>query len=370
MLGGDVSTTNSFMSAPTPEPDLCRDIELIKCDDTLTANGYANFNHVSDNDEDPGACENPGEVDNDVEKVADVPKSSEVEITWIAFQTLRKDLERAQQELRTRDEQCRALSRVRDEVDLEIEELTASLFEEAHKMVNDANVGRASAEKKLHETQLKLDGLQAEVAALKVLVITSTPAKSGTNSIRKASSTSPLCSYCDTYVYATTEYNERSVVEPSDKKEVDPLIFQFFVSWIEGGCPFKENEFLALILKDDITPCLRFSNDDLAKLVYKAVQNNTLAIEPIQSKPKKCSLSNIVGHCTYRIRLADMDLWYPISSSCRARIVSVIDFLTFLRYIQQGILKKDINVLYWQMMKKRAEISLARLGMERKSTSK
>ena len=33
------------------------------------------------------------------------------------------------QELRNRDDQCKALSRVRDEVDLEVEELTASLFE-------------------------------------------------------------------------------------------------------------------------------------------------------------------------------------------------------------------------------------------------
>ena len=234
-------------------------------------------------------------------------------------------------------------------------------------MVHEANVGRASAEKKLYETELTKDGLQAEVAALKAIV--NSQPRSGSPSSGRASSQT-MCSNCDTFVYSTNEFNEWTVVDANSKKEVDPMTFQFFVSWIESGCPLKENEFLSLILKDDITPCLRFPNDDMAKSVYKAVQSNTLAIEPIQSKPKKCSLTNIVGNCPYRIWIANSDQWYPVSSSCRSRIVTVVDFLTFLRYIRQGILKKDINVLYWQMMKHRAEISLARLGMDRKSSKK
>lgn len=385
MLATEIKSVNTFKCAPTPvEPEIIPNVVPIKIDEKMaetTTNGYDSNNEYSNINGKDGAAVVPGRPANDVvgqtaNHVTQEEVFEEEEYTFEAFQKLRTELERAQSELRTRNATCESLSRVREEVDLEIEELTASLFEEAHKMVNEANVGRASADKKLYETQLKLDGLQAEVTSLKALVMSSSPAASPKpkTTFRKsstaASSTtvggSRMCTNCDTFVYNTNEFNDWTVVEPSTRKEVDPLSFQYFVSWIESGCPFKENDFLNGILKDDISPCLRFSDETLSKAVYKSVQNNTLAIEPIQSKPKKCSLCYIMGNCPYRIRLADADVWYPISGSCRARIVSVIDFLTFLRYIRQGILKKDINVLYWEMMKHRAEISLARLGMERR----
>jgi Rab-3A-interacting protein len=44
-------------------------------------------------------------------------------------------------------------------------------------MVREANVAQAQAEKALKESQMKVEVLQAEVAALKTLVITSTPSR-------------------------------------------------------------------------------------------------------------------------------------------------------------------------------------------------
>ena len=44
-------------------------------------------------------------------------------------------------------------------------------------MVQEANVKRASAEKYLAESNMKIDGLETEVAALKTLVLTSTPSQ-------------------------------------------------------------------------------------------------------------------------------------------------------------------------------------------------
>lgn len=58
-----------------------------------------------------------------------------------------------------------------------MQDLTASLFQEAHRMVQEANVKRASAEKYLAESNMKIDGLETEVAALKTLVLTSTPSQ-------------------------------------------------------------------------------------------------------------------------------------------------------------------------------------------------
>jgi len=293
-----------------------------------------------------------------------------------AFEKLHKDLERAQQELRTRDSQCQELSRVRDVVDEEIEELTASLFEEANRMVIEANVARMSAEKRYHEAQLQLDGLQAECHALKALVITSTPANPGKRlhglgGHKRTPSVGQICNGCDTYHYITdVDDVDWDIVDPINKKEVDPHVFKNFCSWIEDGCPFKDHPFLNIVHRDDILPCLRFPNEDLSKAIYKAAQSDTLSIEPIKSKPKKCALTSINGLCPFRIQTAEIDTWYPISGSCRARIVTVMDFLTFLRYIKQGIIKKDVNILYWEMVKKRADINLARLGLEKPKEKK
>lgn len=44
-------------------------------------------------------------------------------------------------------------------------------------MVRDANEKQATAEKSLKESQMKVDVLTAEVAALKTLVLTSTPSR-------------------------------------------------------------------------------------------------------------------------------------------------------------------------------------------------
>uniref|UniRef100_A0A4W5KYC5 Uncharacterized protein n=1 Tax=Hucho hucho TaxID=62062 RepID=A0A4W5KYC5_9TELE len=49
------------------------------------------------------------------------------------------------------------------------------VLQEAHKMVREANVKQATAEKQLKEAQGKIDVLQAEVSALKTMVLTSTP---------------------------------------------------------------------------------------------------------------------------------------------------------------------------------------------------
>lgn len=92
-----------------------------------------------------------------------------------AILRLQEELQKSKETLKLRDVEVEKLSKIRDEMGAELEELTASLFEEAHKMVHDANVKRASAEKKFAEANLKIEVLSAEVQALKALVLTSTP---------------------------------------------------------------------------------------------------------------------------------------------------------------------------------------------------
>lgn len=374
MLSPNVIVSHNLQRTSS-EPDLCGDLgKRTVSNASVCSRTRAHAKHIHVTADDIAATRarsvsgmvapvETKNISNDV--AADALSNGETssEVSSQAFDKLRQDLKQAQNELRSRDDQCRALSRVRDDVDQEIEELTASLFEEAHKMVYEANMGRAVAEKKLHESQLKLDGLQAEVGALKVLVITSTPSNPGKMSHKRAPSAGQICSDCETYHYISNEDYDWTVIDVLDKREVDPLVFPQFVSWVAQACPLKDHPFLSLIHKDDIIPSLRFSNEELAKSIYRSVQNNSLAIEPIKSKPRKCALTKTHGECPFRIQTGDSDEWYPVSASCRARIVAVVDFLTFLRYIRQGILKKDLNVMYWEMMKKRAEISLATLGL-------
>ncbi|XP_052667702.1 guanine nucleotide exchange factor for Rab-3A isoform X8 [Harpia harpyja] len=102
-------------------------------------------------------------------------RSSSVEIREKGSEFLKEELHKAQKELKLKDKECERLSKVREQLEQELEELTASLFEEAHKMVREANTKQAASEKQLREARGKIDMLQAEVTALKTLVITSTP---------------------------------------------------------------------------------------------------------------------------------------------------------------------------------------------------
>nr|XP_027210816.1 rab-3A-interacting protein-like [Penaeus vannamei] len=87
-----------------------------------------------------------------------------------------EELGKVKGELKHKAEEVERLSRIRDEVENELQELTANLFQEAHSMVHNANQRAASAERSLREAMMQVEVLQAEVTALKALVITSTPA--------------------------------------------------------------------------------------------------------------------------------------------------------------------------------------------------
>ncbi|KAJ8675720.1 hypothetical protein QAD02_011506 [Eretmocerus hayati] len=99
------------------------------------------------------------------------------EVKEQAIAKLQDELRRAHEELKLKDEEVARLSRIRQDVEAELEELTASLFQEAHNMVREANQRQATAERLLEESRMKAEVLAAEVSALKTLVLTSTPAQ-------------------------------------------------------------------------------------------------------------------------------------------------------------------------------------------------
>ncbi|XP_015333552.1 guanine nucleotide exchange factor for Rab-3A isoform X4 [Marmota marmota marmota] len=312
-------------------------------------------------------------------------RSSSMEIREKGSEFLKEELHKAQKELKLKDEECERLGRVRDQLQQELEELTASLFEEAHKMVREANMKQAASEKQLKEARGKIDMLQAEVTALKTLVITSTPAspnrelhpqllsptKAGPRKghSRHKSTSSTLCPVmCPAAGHTLTPDKEG--------KEVDTTLFAEFQAWraspmLDKACPFLER-----VYREDVGPCLDFTMQELSALVRAAVEDNTLTIEPVASQPlptgkaaevdcgsaNTCALSGLARICRHRIRLGDSESHYYISPSSRARITAVCNFFTYIRYIQQGLVRQDAEPMFWEIMRLRKEMSLAKLG--------
>ncbi|XP_017682207.1 PREDICTED: guanine nucleotide exchange factor for Rab-3A isoform X1 [Lepidothrix coronata] len=360
-------------------------------------------------------------------------RSSSVEIREKGSEFLKDELHKAQKELKLKDKECERLSKVREQLEQELEELTASLFEEAHKMVREANTKQAAAEKQLREARGKIDMLQAEVTALKTLVITSTPSspnrelhpqlqspsKAGfrkghgrnkstssamVSAARQNVSPEPvtrecresgfpallsllLCILPGKAIHITYEPGWQALgadASSSSSRQVDSILFAEFEAWKESPTLDKSCSFLDRIYREDIGPCLDFTKQELSELVRVAVEQNTLTIEPVASQTlpvvkvaaeecggpngfrsqivTKCALSGLPRTCKHRIMLGDSGNYYYISPSCRARITAVCNFFTYIRYIQQGLVRQDVELMYWEVMRLRREMSLAKLG--------
>ncbi|XP_053802927.1 guanine nucleotide exchange factor for Rab-3A isoform X2 [Vidua chalybeata] len=239
-------------------------------------------------------------------------RSSSVEIREKGSEFLRDELHKAQKELKLKDKECERLSKVREQLEQELEELTASLFEEAHKMVREANTKQAAAEKQLREARGKIDMLQAEVTALKTLVITSTPSspnrelhpqlqspskagfrkghgrnKSTSSAVVSAASQSVapepvsrecresgfpallsllLCILPGKAIHITYEPGWQALGADassfSSSRQVDSILFAEFQAWKESPTLDKSCSFLDRIYREDVGPCLDFTKQE------------------------------------------------------------------------------------------------------------
>ncbi|XP_059182070.1 rab-3A-interacting protein [Centropristis striata] len=307
---------------------------------------------------------------------------SVMEVREKGYERLKEELVKAQRELLLKDEECERLSKVRDQLGQELEELTASLFQEAHKMVREANVKQANAEKQLKEALGKIDVLQAEVQALKTLVLSSPtsplgelpPAGGSKTPFRKGHSRNKSTSSA---IMGTQP--DPSATQPivRECREVDSQLFSDFKAWkeeptLERGCCFLER-----VYREDIYPCLTFSKSELGSAILEAVEQNTLSVEPVGFQPlpvvkasavecggpKKCALSGQTKTCKHRIKFGDSSNYYYVSPYCRYRITAVCNFFTYIRYIHQGLVKQqDAEQMFWEVMQLRREMSFAKLG--------
>ncbi|XP_052431297.1 rab-3A-interacting protein isoform X7 [Carassius gibelio] len=268
-----------------------------------------------------------------------------------------------------------------------LKEELAKAQREAHKMVHEANLKQATAERQLKEALGKIDVLQAEVAALKTLVLSTSPTspckemppgpkapfKKG-HARNKSTSSAMLGSQ-----------QEVTVTQPivRECKEVDSLLFTEFKVWKEEPTLERSCSFLERIYREDIYPCLTFSKTELGSAILEAVEQNTLSVEPVGFQPLpvvkasavecggpkmvqtlvKCALCGQTKTCKHRIKFGDSGNYYYVSPFCRYRITSVCNFFTYIRYILQGLVKQqDAEQMFWEVMQLRKEMSNTKLG--------
>ncbi|KAM4569404.1 rab-3A-interacting protein isoform 4-T4 [Odontesthes bonariensis] len=265
-----------------------------------------------------------------------------------------------------------------------LKEELAKAQREAHKMVREANVKQANAEKQLKEALGKIDVLQAEVQALKTLVLSSptspvgelpsaggggvkTPFRKG-HSRNKSTSSAMLGTQPDP-----------SATQPivRECREVESQLFSDFKAWKEEPTLDRSCCFLERVYREDIYPCLTFSKSELGSAILEAVEQNTLSVEPVGFQPlpvvkasavecggpKKCALSGQTKTCKHRIKFGDSSNYYYVSPFCRYRITAVCNFFTYIRYIHQGLVKQqDAEQVFWEVMQLRREMSFAKLG--------
>lgn len=312
------------------------------------------------------------------------------EIKEHAYKKLEAELQNLREILKLRDEEVINLRKMRQDGDKELLELTASLFEEAHSMVNEANVKRTAAERALRECLMQVDVLTAEVTALKTLVLTSTPSKpnlhlhnkdstptqSG-NGFLKKHHRSP--SHFDLKYGRESSSSQKSSLEdissvslkePLEVKrgyEIDPNFHREFSRWVEKPSLDKDNPFITHMYNKDIDQCLDFNNTTLVAEVKQAIDTESIFIEAVDKAktifPKKCALMEVPKLCFYRMKITDADEWHYISQMCRNRIIAVCNFLNYLRYIQRGLVKSSTDDMYWEVVRLRKEMVLATLGL-------
>ncbi|XP_048123437.1 rab-3A-interacting protein isoform X3 [Alosa alosa] len=271
-----------------------------------------------------------------------------------------------------------------------LKEELAKAQREAHKMVREANVKQAAAEKQLKEALGKIDILQAEVAALKTLVLSTSPI-SPSKELPPGGPKAPFkkghARNKSTSSAMLGSQQELGAPQPivRECKEVDSLLFSEFKAWKEEPSLERSCSFLERIYREDIYPCLTFSKSELGSAILEAVERNTLSVEPVGFQPlpvvkasavecggpngwrseivTKCALSGQTKTCKHRIKFGDSSNYYYVSPFCRYRITSVCNFFTYIRYIQQGLVKQqDAEQMFWEVMQLRKEMSYAKLG--------
>ncbi|RUS83878.1 hypothetical protein EGW08_008359 [Elysia chlorotica] len=304
------------------------------------------------------------------------------------YARLEEELSKAQKALEIKDEEVDELRGIRERLMKEVSDFTASLFEEVNSQLNEAALNEQQAKKQLTEANHKIDMLTAEVAALKNLVLTSTPSAPNKHlhpQINNGASAVSLSSgsgkkekgnrpFWMTHRRSTSHHQYTKEARERDEatqhhaqlKEMDTVAYDEFSRWRLQPTMELGSAYFTRIQQEDIQPCLNFKNTRLGDKLQQSVRENTLSIEPIpgdHSYPRKCCLSESHKLCNYKIKFEGDDEWYSISQMARNRIAAVCDFYCYVRYIVQGLVKCADKDMFAELVRLRHRMAQARLGL-------
>jgi len=96
------------------------------------------------------------------------------------------------------------------------------------------------------------------------------------------------------------------------------------------------------------------------------IHANTLCLIPVKpdtgENPRNCALLQQPRTVRYKLVLDGEKEEHYICQLARNRLASVCDFLTYCRYVTQGMVKSPVNDVYWEIMDLRRKMASARLG--------
>jgi len=218
------------------------------------------------------------------------------------------------------------LKLIRVKLEDEVQDLTASVFEEANKMVQKAHGQTVTAQKQITAANEEIDALKTKVLTLKAVT---------------SSNSKPIKSSLSNILNKSFQKKEIKKIEDC---EINYLFYKEFHEWVNtlkshphlcecledrsaqlrhlSTCKiFQQSKFLSRILTEDINPCLEFTNDSITTEISTAIHSNQLCIEPLTSFKRICALTRNDVICKYKLRLNDLsDDWMPVSALARQRV--------------------------------------------------
>eukprot|EP00053_Salpingoeca_punica_P012642 m.113411 g.113411 ORF g.113411 m.113411 type:complete len:503 (+) comp16000_c0_seq2:534-2042(+) len=262
----------------------------------------------------------------------------------LAYWKLEKELRQAKDNLKAKMEECTNLEQYGNSLTQELDDLTLTLFEE---VTNEKNA-RALADRKVKETEEQMKVLQAELAALKMVISHAQISVKGKTAKERASQL-------------------RAEKEAADAKPViEPVLYKEFSAWLQAPTMGQDSLFMKRVIEEDIRSCMAFdpSTAELSATVLKSIWDNTFTIEATHdSHSGPCALSLSKEACRFRLRPRESDGWLYICALTRSRIVAVCDFVVLARHITQKVLKLSASDAYNRFIKLRLNMNKARLGM-------
>ncbi|VDP00591.1 unnamed protein product [Soboliphyme baturini] len=333
---------------------------------------------------------------------------------------LKHRLASAEMELALKAEKCGKLQEMQENVDSEIQELTASLFQEAYRIAAEANDRRALTEKLLQEANGKVEVLQAEVEALKIIVLASNvslnisqpdkkhsssesksklpflthkrDSSNGSSLVKQSSYDHCMCSFPESHelgerVLQAIE-NNTIILEPVSLEEKaiarslvilrlklqhakEFTLVKVYAPIFEGEYETFLEEVQCVLSEVPNTESLILMGDCNAHVEVDAEKRNGVigknGPSDLNNNGMKllrcCVLTGVPRLCSYRMKTDNNDQWMYISTLCRNRIASICDFFMYLRYLKQGLIKRGLQETYWEVIRLRKKIALARLGL-------